>query len=160
MASGKTTVGLKLAKAFSMPFFDSDEVIEQRNGVPISTIFDIEGEEGFRAREMEVIEELTAKDRIVLSTGGGAVIKQKNRQSLCARGFVVYLRVSASTILKRTCKDKKRPLLQGDNPEQMIKEILQQRTPLYEEIADLIIDTDNCVTREIVKMIYNYEVNP
>ncbi len=158
MGSGKSTVGLRLAKSLGMPFYDSDDEIEKRNGVNISTIFDIEGEEGFRSREQEMIEELTSKDGIILSTGGGTVIDKQNRQYLKQRGFVVYLKASVEYILKRTKKDKKRPLLQSENPRKVIKEILEQRTPLYEEIADLIIDTDNCVSKEIVKKIYNYEI--
>ena len=158
MGSGKTTIGLRLAKELSMPFFDSDQVIEKRNGVTIATIFDIEGEEGFRLREMEVIDELTQMTGIVLSTGGGVVIKKENRLHLKERGFVVYLKASAECILKRTSRDKKRPLLQGENPKQKIIDLLNERNHLYEEIADLTINTDNCVSKEVVKKIYNYQV--
>ena len=158
MGSGKTTVGQRLAKELHMPFFDSDEVIEKRNGVSITTIFDIEGEQGFRLREQEVIAELTDKNGIVLSTGGGAVLAEENRLCLQQRGFVVYLKASVDFILRRTSKDKKRPLLQGEKPRDTIEKILEQRSPLYEEIADLTINTDNRVSKDIVKLIYNYEV--
>ncbi len=159
MASGKTTVGHKLSKELGMSFYDTDQVIEARNGVSISTIFDIEGEEGFRHRETEVIEELTNMKGVVLSTGGGVIIAEQNRRYLKERGFVIYLKASIDLILKRTAKDKKRPLLQSADPKQKLIELAQERDPLYEEIADLTIDTENCVSKEIVQKIYNHEIH-
>lgn len=158
MGAGKTTIGHRLSKELKLAFHDSDEIIESRNGVSISTIFDIEGEEGFREREMDIINELTQLQSIVLSTGGGAVIKKENREWLKSRGFVVYLHASIAQILERTSKDKKRPLLQLSNPEAKLMELQEQREPLYREVADLVINTDRKTAKQVVDKIYNHKI--
>jgi shikimate kinase len=143
MGAGKTTVGKRLAQALDLPFFDSDRVIEQRTGASIPLIFDVEGEAGFRRREAAVIDELTQLERVVLATGGGAVIDPENRRHLHERGTSVYLEVSVDTQLERTRKDKNRPLLQTDDPRQRLAALLQQREPLYREVAHIVISTEH-----------------
>ena len=142
MGAGKTSVGRQLAKAMNCEFLDSDKEIENRTGVNIPTIFDIEGESGFRTREQQMIDELTQRDGIVLATGGGAILAEENREWLQQRGTVIYLSASVEQLFKRTRRDRNRPLLQTDNPKQRIEELLEIRDPLYRQTADLILDTD------------------
>lgn len=158
MGAGKTTIGHRLSRELRIPFYDSDEVIESRNGVAISTIFDIEGEQGFRIREAEIIDELTQMRGIVLSTGGGAIINEKSRAYLKDRGFVVYLKASIEQMLERTAKDKKRPLLQSKDPKSKLIQIQKEREPLYQETADLIINTNHKSAKQVAEQIYNYKV--
>lgn len=153
MGSGKTTVGKVVAKSLSHEFLDSDQEIEDRAGANISWIFDVEGEEGFRDREEAIIDELSLKNDIVLSTGGGAILRKENREKLKKRGLVVYLKASAEQILKRTAKDKKRPLLQTDNREQVVKDLISTRDPLYQEIADITIATGKGKISEVTQDI-------
>lgn len=153
MGAGKSTIGKRLAKALKMSFIDSDHVIEERTGVNIPTIFDIEGEAGFRKREAETIDELTQKKEIVLATGGGAILNAANRQHLMSRGVVIYLRTSVSQQLARTKHDRNRPLLSTGNPEHKLNELMRVRAPLYEEIADIIVDTDSKHTNHVVRTI-------
>ena len=153
MGAGKTTVGRRLAKRLSMTFLDSDHEIESRCGVDIPYIFEREGEPGFRERERKVIAELTQKQGIVLATGGGAILDAENRQALSDRGFVVYLAASVKQQLLRTGKSKNRPLLQVDNPQEKLQSLLDQRDPLYREIADLVITTDGQSSRQVAKVI-------
>jgi len=141
MGSGKSTIGRQLAKALKRPFFDSDKEIEKRTGVTISWIFEMEGEEGFRQREQQVIAELTEKQDIVLATGGGAVLKEENRNALRSRGSVVYLCSSIEQLYRRTAKDKSRPLLQTDDPKKQIATLLAKRDPLYKSVADVVVRT-------------------
>jgi shikimate kinase / 3-dehydroquinate synthase len=141
MGVGKTTVGRALAKKLGRRFFDSDHEIEARTGASIPWIFEIEGEESFRRREAEVIRDLTARDGIVLATGGGAILNAANREFLKTRGTVIYLRASVNSILQRTSRDKNRPLLQTADPRKRIEELMRQREPYYAEVADLVIDT-------------------
>jgi 3-dehydroquinate synthase len=141
MGSGKTTVGRALAKRMGMPFVDADHEIESRTGTTISMIFEIEGEAGFRRREAEVIRDLTARQGVVLATGGGAILDPQNREYLKTRGTVVYLRASVNSILHRTSMDKSRPLLQTADPRKTIEELAKQREPLYREVAHITIDT-------------------
>jgi shikimate kinase len=156
MGAGKSTIGRRLARKLKLKFLDSDQAIENRTGARIALIFEIEGEEGFRKRESEIIEELTNQSGVVLATGGGVVLNPVNRQKLAERGVVVYLRAGLGQLLKRTARDTKRPLLNTDNPRERIKELLNTRTPLYEEIADLIVDTDKQPVTQIVEEICNY----
>lgn len=153
MGAGKTCVGRQLAKALNCQFIDSDKEIEARTGVTIPTIFEIEGESGFRSRETQMIEELTERKNIVLATGGGAVLNADNRQHLKQRGCVIYLHASIDQLLKRTSRDKNRPLLQTNNPRQKIEELMAHRDPLYRETADHIIDTNGKSVKLVVDNI-------
>ena len=143
MGAGKTSVGRVLANRLQKSFYDSDHVIEERTGVKIPVIFEIEGEAGFRLRESAVIDELTALRDIVLATGGGAVLSGANRDRLKATGTVVYLRASVRDLLNRTRHDKNRPLLQAGDPRARLTELYETRDPLYREVAHLTIDTGN-----------------
>ena len=141
MGVGKSTVGRRLAERTGRRFLDSDSEIVRRTGVEIDLIFEIEGEEGFRSRETKVLDELTAMNGVVLATGGGAVLAEQNRALLRERGLVVYLRAPEAVLMKRTARDQKRPLLQTADRQARIRELLEQREPLYEALADFIIDT-------------------
>jgi len=153
MGVGKTTIGKQLAKALQRPFYDSDKVIEESTGVDIPTIFSYEGEEGFRIREQSVIQHLTSLQGIVMATGGGAVLKQENREALKGSGFVVYLHCSIDKILYRTRHDTQRPLLKTANPRQRLQTLLAQREPLYQECADFKIDSGSIPGKTVVKTI-------
>jgi len=141
MGAGKTTVGKLLAQQLDKTFVDSDEEIQQRTGVTIPHIFDIEGEAGFRQREVNAIQELVKLNNIVLATGGGAVLNEQNRDALRRNGIVVYLKSSAHDLWQRTRHDRNRPLLQTVDPRAKLKELYEQRDPLYTEIADLVMPT-------------------
>ena len=141
MGAGKSTVGRQLAKSLGRDFYDSDKEIEKRTGVSIAWIFEMEGEAGFRLRERKVIDELTELKNIVLATGGGAVLAEENRRALRSRGYVVYLSASVEQLLRRTNKDKNRPLLQADKPEDKITDLITERTPLYKDVADIELRT-------------------
>lgn len=153
MGAGKSTIGRLLSTELGLEFFDSDKVIEERCGANIPWIFDMEGEEGFREREQQVIDELTQRSNIVLATGGGAVMRELNRNHLASRGTVVYLCTAVKQQLERTAKDKNRPLLQTDNPEEVLQKLFSIRDPLYREIADIIIKTDNNSPKSVVQEI-------
>ena len=141
MGAGKTSVGRILAKRLNKIFYDSDHVIEERTGVKIPVIFEIEGEPGFRHRESAVLDELTALEEVVLATGGGAVLARENRDWLRTRGTVVYLRASVKDLLNRTRHDKNRPLLQTADPRARLNDLYEMRDPLYREVAHVTIDT-------------------
>jgi 3-dehydroquinate synthase len=153
MGAGKTTVGRALAKKLNKRFIDSDHEIEARTGASIPLIFEIEGEEGFRQREADVIRDLTALDDIVLATGGGAVLRAENREHLKARGTVIYLRASVNSILQRTSHDKNRPLLRTADPRKRIEELAREREPLYQEVADIVIDTGRPNVQSLIQTI-------
>ena len=157
MGAGKTTIGRLLAKHFARPFVDSDHEIEARTGVKVPVIFEIEGESGFRQRESQVIAELTQRHGIVLATGGGAVLAENNCQLLREHGVVVYLHAPLEALLKRTHKDRNRPLLQTEDPRHTLEEILKAREPIYRQSAAIVIDTAHrsplTVAREIVKKL-------
>jgi 3-dehydroquinate synthase len=153
MGAGKTTVGRALAKKLGKQFIDSDHEIEARTGASIPLIFEIEGEEGFRQREAEVIRDLTAQQNIVLATGGGAVLRPDNREYLKTRGTVIYLRASVTSILQRTSHDRNRPLLRTADPRTRIEELAREREPLYHEIADIIIDTGRPNVQSLIQSI-------
>ncbi len=155
MGAGKTSIGRALAKALAIEFADSDQAIEQRTGVDIPLIFDLEGEAGFRKREKAVIDELTARRSIVLATGGGAVLDPDNRMYMRSRGHVIYLRCSVDQQLERTSHDRNRPLLQTDDPRARLEELMRIRDPLYRQVADSIVDTDRRSLRSVVKSIVN-----
>ncbi len=157
LGTGKSTVGKKLAKKSSQQFYDCDHEIENRTGALINLIFEIEGEEGFRKRETGLLDELTLMSNIVLATGGGAVLDKENRTRLSARGFVVYLKSDINQLLKRTSRDSKRPLLQNTEPEAVLRELLESRGPLYEEVADMVIDTAELSINDIIAKIMSVE---
>lgn len=141
MGAGKTTVGRALARRLGRAFFDSDHEIEARTGVRIPTIFEHEGEAGFRDRESEVIDDLTQREGIVLATGGGAVLRPENRQWLMARGSVVYLCAHPHDLWLRTRRDKNRPLLQTEDPRGRLEALYAVRDPIYRECAHFIMET-------------------
>jgi shikimate kinase len=153
MGAGKSTIGRQLSKQLRMVFYDSDREIENRTGVDIPLIFELEGEQGFRKRERLVIDELTSLPNIVLATGGGAILDADNRKHLAERGQVIYLYASVNQQLARTKHDRNRPLLQTDNPRQRLEDLMRLRDPLYREIADLVVDTDGKRVMAVVNQI-------
>ena len=154
MGAGKSTIGKQLAKKLGKTFIDSDVEIEKKTGVSIDLIFDIEGEEGFRKREHQMTEELSKFGGSVIATGGGVVLDEENRKILQSTGKVIYLRASLESLLKRTEKDRSRPLLMTEDRHGKIKGLLESREPLYLEIADYVVDTENATIKQIVKDIY------
>lgn len=155
MGAGKTTIGKMVARELNFDFIDSDHEIEARTGVDISTIFDYEGDEGFRERETCVLESLSQKNEHVIATGGGAVMREKNRNVIRSSGYVVYLKVSVRQSVIRTRKDTNRPILQSGDPYTTLKKLAKERTPLYESIANLTVDTDKHRTNKLKLMIAN-----
>lgn len=153
MGAGKSTVGRLLSERLGYPFFDSDLEIQASTGVTIPVIFDIEGEAGFRAREQAMIDKLTKYPNIILATGGGAVLNLANRNALGSRGFVIYLRSNLESLVQRTKNDQNRPLLQTDNPEEVLRKLLEERDPIYTELADLIVDTQQSSVHKLVNSI-------
>lgn len=141
MGSGKSTIGRLLAKELGYPFYDSDKEIEAKTGANISTIFEYEGEAGFRLREAEILDTITRISPIILATGGGAILLPENQIMLKARGYVVYLQCSVDKQFERTQKDSNRPLLLIPNPKEKLREIFLFRAPIYKKIADFTIDT-------------------
>ena len=159
MGAGKTTVGRILARKLKSRFVDSDQEISLCTGVTIPTIFEIEGETGFRRRESALIERLTGQEGIVLSTGGGVVLDPMNREYLRSRGIVVYLAASPETLHERTRRDKNRPLLQVDDRLKKLRELFEQRDPLYREIAHIIVEVGRTSAAQVVRQIQS-KLNP
>lgn len=153
MGAGKSTIGRLLAKELRLPFKDSDKEIEQRTGADIPWIFDVEGEQGFREREQAVIAELCDVDGMVLATGGGAVMRAENRAALRRGGRVVYLHASVEQQVDRTSRDRNRPLLRAADPGKVLADLLALRDPLYREIADIVVETDERPPRLVVQEI-------
>jgi shikimate kinase len=141
MGAGKSTVGRTLARRLNREFFDTDRVLIERTGVPITTIFEYEGEAGFRARERSVIAELAARDNAVIATGGGAVLDGESRSLMRERGTVIYLRAKLDDLWERTRRDTSRPLLATPDPRATLAELLEARDPLYTSCAHLVVDT-------------------
>ena len=141
MGSGKTTLGRTLARHLGKAFVDSDEEIIKRTGVTVPHIFDVEGEPGFRLRERAAISDLVERDNIVLATGGGAVLDEQNRAMLQQNGIVIYLKASVHDLWQRTRHDRNRPLLQTDDPHAKLMELFQQRDPLYQQVADIVVQS-------------------
>ena len=153
MGSGKTSAGRMLAKEMGYAFADTDEEVTKRTGVSIAYIFDVEGEEGFRKRECLALKECLNDNNTILSTGGGIVLSKENRDLLQDRGTVVYLQTSIRFQVKRTASTNNRPLLQNKDPEETLEKLMLTRAPLYEEIADITIMTDNKSLQEMSKEI-------
>ena len=151
MGAGKTTVGRLLARRLKRSFYDSDVEIERRCGVRIPVIFDIEGEAGFRAREIQVLAELCALDNAVVATGGGAVLVEENRHRIAARGTVIYLHARPAHLWQRVRHDRNRPLLATPEPQKKLEELYAQRDPLYREVADLVVDTGKQSAQTLAK---------
>ncbi|ALS99961.1 shikimate kinase AroK [Lacimicrobium alkaliphilum] len=153
MGAGKSTIGKHLADELHLDFYDSDQEIERRTGADIAWVFDLEGEEGFRVREEGVINDLTEMQGIVLATGGGSVISKNVRNRLAARGIVVYLQTTIDKQVARTQRDKRRPLLQNNDPETVLRNLAEERNPLYEEVADYVVQTDDQSARAVASQI-------
>ncbi|NQY34583.1 MAG: shikimate kinase AroK [Alteromonadaceae bacterium] len=154
MGAGKSTIGRELAEKLHLDFFDSDQEIERRTGADIAWVFDLEGEEGFRKREESVIDDLSERQGIVLATGGGSVISPEVRNHLSARGIVVYLETTIDKQVARTQRDRRRPLLQtSEEPRVVLERLAVERNPLYEEIADVIVKTDDQSAKVVANKI-------
>ena len=157
MGAGKSTIGRNLAKQLRKQFYDSDQEIEKQTGAPISLIFEIEGEEGFRDRESRVIESLTRKKNVVLATGGGAILREENRLALRRSGIVIYLHTPVETQIKRTSSSKHRPLLQTERPADKLHSLMKEREPIYRQEADIIVHSKNrsphTVVRELIRKL-------
>ena len=153
MASGKSVVGKKLSKRMGLNFFDTDEQIEQKAGVTISWIFDVEGEEKFRDRESEILSTIIKEDNCIISTGGGIVLREENR-ALLKKGTGIYLKTSIQSQLERTMNDKERPLLQNiDNKEEALREIAKLRNPIYESCSEITIEETNSPNETVDKIV-------
>ncbi len=155
MGAGKSAVGRHLARLMHMDFVDSDDEIEARTGVDIAFIFEKEGEEGFRKREVKVIDELSQREGVVLATGGGVVMDDGSRSKLGARGYVVYLKTSVDQQLQRTQRGRERPMLANGDREKVLSDLMEARDPLYREIADLVVDTDGRRVQKVAKEIFD-----
>jgi shikimate kinase len=153
MGSGKSTIGRQLARALTKPFIDADAELEQRMGVSIATIFEIEGEAGFRDREETMLAELCAQEGIVLATGGGAVLRPANRRILRGNGHVLYLHASVETLWERTQSSRHRPLLLTADPRATLAVLYLERDPLYRETADVVIESDHARAPDVLPLI-------
>ncbi len=160
MGVGKTTIGRQLCSYLHLDFKDSDQEIEEKTGASIPLIFEVEGEAGFRRRECEMIDQLTQLHGVILATGGGVVLNSDNRQHLSERGSVIYLHAGPAQLLKRTSRSKNRPLLKTENPREKIEQLLNERIPLYESIADLKVETGRRTVRAVVREILRYLAPP
>ena len=153
MAVGKTTIGKLLAQELNLEFVDSDQEIEKNAGAEIAWIFDVEGEEKFRDRESNTIDELTRREGILLATGGGSVLRKDNRRYLQSRGIVIFLDTTLDTQIRRTEKDRKRPLLQNTDRREVLSELKDVRDPIYIEVADFRVFVGNSNSKKTVSEI-------
>jgi shikimate kinase len=157
MGAGKSTIGRQVATLLGLDFDDTDHEIQRRTGVDIPTIFDYEGEAGFRKRESAVIDDLTQHGGLVLATGGGSILDPDNRRNLSSRGFVVYLYCSPEQQYERTLRDRSRPLLQTEDPLGTLQALMAERDPLYRETADIVVTSEkrsaSAVANEIVRKL-------
>jgi len=159
MGSGKSTVGKALARKINYPFYDADHEIENRCGVDIPTIFEFEGEAGFREREKKMLAELTGLEPVVLATGGGAILKRSNRKLLRDNGHVIMLSVEIEEQLRRVSLNKKRPLLQGGDVEAKLRTLMEERYALYEKTAHHIVSTNSDRMQRVVASIYQHLIS-
>ena len=155
MGSGKSTVGKIISNELFLNFFDTDEEIESRTGASIDWIFDLEGENGFRKRESDILQEMVQKNSIVLSTGGGIILSDENRELLSSRGTVFYLSTPISVQIERTSKDKDRPLLKNGDPGEILTKLHEERKDLYESVSDYYVQTENKSSQEVASEIIN-----
>ena len=153
MGAGKSTIARRLAATLDKEFVDADRELEQRTGVGIPLIFELEGEAGFRKRERELLAELVMRNGIVLATGGGVVLAAENRANLAARGFVIYLDAPVDLLVARVARDRHRPLMQTPDPEATMREIVRVRDPLYRESADIVVGSSHRSSRFVVREI-------
>lgn len=153
MGAGKSTIGRLLSARLGYHFADTDHLIEERTGADIPWIFDVEGESGFRLRETAVLKELINCRSTVVATGGGIVTTPENIPILKALGKVIYLSASIDHLFERTSKDRKRPLLQVENPREKLESLLILRDPLYKSVADHIVVTDGQAAKQVVSQI-------
>lgn len=156
MGVGKTTVGRSLAEALNLHFVDVDKEIELRAGADISWIFDVEGEFGFRQRESRTLEDIAAQTGQLIATGGGIVLSEANRQIIKQSGYCVYLKADLQQLVHRIGRDKKRPLLRTGNPREVLRKILEEREPMYMDVADCVVQTTakpmRYVVREVIRL--------
>ena len=155
MGSGKSTVGKIISDELFLNFFDTDEEIESRTGASIDWIFDLEGENGFRKRESDILQEMVEKNSIVLSTGGGIILSDVNRELLSSRGTVFYLSTPISVQIERTSKDKDRPLLKNGDPGEILTKLHEERKDLYESVSDYYVQTENKSSQQVASEIIN-----
>lgn len=155
MGAGKSTVGRHLARMLKKRFLDCDRELEERTGARIAIIFELEGESGFRKREHALLEELTSGDGLVLATGGGVVLDRDNRELLSSRGFNIYLNAPLELLVSRTSRDRQRPLLQTEDRAARIKALIEERDPLYREVADMIVTSDKRSAKHVAREILN-----
>ncbi len=153
MGSGKSTIGNILAKKLGRDFKDSDHYIENRTGVDISRIFDIEGEHGFRDRESNALKELLSQNNQVVATGGGSVLREENQALLRSRGYIIFMDTTVNQQMQRLRRDKKRPLLQTENPRERLEAMFESRRPIYLDLADLAVKTDRKQARRMASEI-------
>jgi shikimate kinase len=154
MGAGKTTIGKLLSNKLGYDFVDLDKIIEEKSGVKINTIFEIEGEVGFREREFQVLRDSIEKEKVIISTGGGIVTNEKSRTHLIKNNvFIIYLKANLQTLVSRLKNDNSRPILNVDNKEQVIERILLEREPLYQDLADMTVDSTHMKTIDVVKLI-------
>jgi len=158
MGSGKSTIGRALARELGLKFVDCDRELELRSGVTITTMFEVEGELSFREREAALIDELTQRDRIVLATGGGAVLRESSRAALRGRGLVIYLRASVDELARRTARDRGRPLLQTEDRRARLTQLLEQREPLYSATAHAVFHSSSGNPNRLVRQIIDEPV--
>lgn len=153
--AGKTTIGKRVARRFGLDFFDLDAEIERHTGADIALIFDIEGEAGFRQREMVMLDQLTARSNVLIATGGGAVLQPLSRQRLRSRGLVVYLETSIDRQIDRLRHDKRRPLLQNPNRDEILNKMATERNPIYRELADLVVSSEPVSVARMARKVSN-----
>ena len=160
MGSGKTTIGQRLAGLLGLEFLDCDHELEAHTGASVSLIFDVEGEEGFRARETRLLADLTTRQGVLIATGGGVVLREENRRMLRDTGLVIYLKTSVAQQLRRLSRDRSRPLLQTEDRRARLEALAEQRNPLYEEVAQIVFPAQNrgldAVAKDLEQKIRQY----